>query len=425
MEKIQEFQHLYSSLNSLEWFFNETFLYRLLIKSFYINNIELIYLLRFFLQDIHKQLNNCPITNEKVYRGQLMMIDQIDFLNKSINEKFLHFNTFIIAKSNQNKVLESLQNTSNTNGLHKVLFEINSNQIGRQYKEYIIFPITTYFRIISIEFDKRIWNIKIIVYDSYCEMIENQRKNPFEFAHFIRHKGQLDKSEKLFYLLLKQYPSLNSFVYNGLGQISQDKGLYKNSLEFYFKSLDTILFEENRSHCLNNIGCAYDYLEKYEHAMKYYSKALTLMKNDLNQSICLNNIAITYAKNSQHQQAIQCFQQCLLIRKQYLSENNIHLGICYSNLALTQSFMAQFDCSFDNYNLALKCFSSNISPLFKAIVYQNIAKIFQEQKNFDQALKYYKNSEKFFLKFRSLDHPNLSHIKEQIIRLKQLSQTYF
>ncbi|CAF1570598.1 unnamed protein product, partial [Rotaria sordida] len=96
LENIREFEHLYSSLNALEWFFNETFLYRLLIKSLHIFNIEILFLLRFFLQDIDQQLRNCTIVSERVYRGQLMTIDQIDFIQQSINDKYFRFNLFII-----------------------------------------------------------------------------------------------------------------------------------------------------------------------------------------------------------------------------------------------------------------------------------------------------------------------------------------
>ncbi|CAF1574241.1 unnamed protein product, partial [Rotaria sordida] len=172
------------------------------------------------------------------------------------------FNSFIIAHRNPEQVFKSLQNSSNTNDLHRVLFDIDSNQIGKQYKQYIIFPITTYFRIVSIHFEQRIWIVKIIVFNSN-KSIEKKDKNPFQLAHLLRHIGQLDQSEKLFYLLLNQYPLLNSQSYDGLGRIAQDKGLYDVSLNFYLKSLEIVPFK-NRAHCLNNIGCAYDYLEQYD-----------------------------------------------------------------------------------------------------------------------------------------------------------------
>ncbi|CAF3642413.1 unnamed protein product, partial [Rotaria sp. Silwood2] len=89
-----------------------------------------------------------------------MTIDQINLINQSINDKYLRFNSFIIANRNEEQVYKSLKYCSNINNLHRVLFDIDSNQIGKQYKEYIIFPITIYFRIISVHFDKQILIVK-------------------------------------------------------------------------------------------------------------------------------------------------------------------------------------------------------------------------------------------------------------------------
>ncbi|CAF3984169.1 unnamed protein product [Rotaria sordida] len=422
LENIREFEHLYSSLNALEWFFNETFLYRLLIKSLHIFNIEILFLLRFFLQDIDQQLRNCTIVSERVYRGQLMTIDQIDFIQQSINDKYFRFNSFIIAHRNPEQVFKSLQNSSNTNDLHRVLFDIDSNQIGKQYKQYIIFPITTYFRIVSIHFEQRIWIVKIIVFNSN-KSIEKKDKNPFQLAHLLRHIGQLDQSEKLFYLLLNQYPLLNSQSYDGLGRIAQDKGLYDVSLNFYLKSLEIVPFK-NRAHCLNNIGCAYDYLEQYDNALQYYSEALSLMKDDINQAMCLSNMGITYAKNDNYQQALGCFEQSLSIRDKTLSKNHPDIGISHTNLGVAYSSIGEFDIALNHFNLALKSFSSNNSDIYRAIVYQNMAKIFQEKNQFDQALKFYKNAENIFRLCRPIDHPNLLHVQQQINQLKQQQQQY-
>ncbi|CAF3462047.1 unnamed protein product, partial [Rotaria sp. Silwood2] len=104
IENIREFEHLYSSSNYLDWFINQTFLYRLLIKSLQIFNIEIIFLLRFFLQDIYQQLTYCSTVYERVYHGQLMTIDQINLINQSINDKYLRFNSFIIANRNEEQV---------------------------------------------------------------------------------------------------------------------------------------------------------------------------------------------------------------------------------------------------------------------------------------------------------------------------------
>jgi len=352
-----------------------------------------------------------------------MTIDQIEFLNQCTEETIVRFNSFIIADPNQERVLNSLQNSPNTNGLHRVLFEIDVNQIGKIYKQHIIFPITTHFRIVSTRFEKRIWIVKINVFN-LNESIQKKHKHPIELAHLLREIGQFDQSEKLFYILLNQYPSLNTQCFDGLGRIAQDKGLYEISLHFYIKSLETVSLK-NRAHCLNDIGCAYDYLEQYEQALQYYSQALKIMKNENHQAMCLNNIGITYAKNGQYDKAIEYFQESLSKRKKCLSENHTDIGISHTNLGVIYSSLGQLDNAIEYFHFALKSFQLNKSNIFKAIVYQNMAQIFQEKNQLNKALQLYQDAQDIFRQFRPFDHPNNIHIHQQIQQLKQQKRLTF
>jgi tetratricopeptide (TPR) repeat protein len=245
-----------------------------------------------------------------------------------------------------------------------------------------------------------------------------KKKSPIELADYLREIGLYQESENLFYLLLNHYPCLSALSYDGLGRIAQDKGLYETSLHFYMKSLQI----QKRSFTLNNIGCAHYYLEQYEDALQFYSQSLTLMKNELNQSICINNIGITYAKNNQYKEALQCFQNCLQIRKKYLSETHPQIGICYTNIGVIQASVGQFDLALQSYNIALKTFSSNQFNIHRSIIYQNMAKIFQEKNQFDRSISFYQDALNILQQFH---HPNINLIKQQIQHLKQINQFVF
>ncbi|UJR24711.1 hypothetical protein I4U23_006085 [Adineta vaga] len=420
MNNINDFEHLYIPSNALDYFFNETFLYRLLMKSLHTFNIKLLYLLRFFLQDIDRQLQIQSKINGKIYRGQLMTTIQVEFLTQIIEKQFIRFNTLFIGNLNQEQVRQSLQKSYVENNLQKVLFEIEDKyQIGRQYKQYCIFPITTTFRITSVQLEQRIWIVQITVCNNSNQFRSKKERTPLDLAHYLRETNQLNHSEKLYELFLTQYPSLKAECYDGLGRIAQDKGHYDVSLSFYLKSLQTISLKK-RSNCLNNIACAYDYLGQYEEAIQFYSEALSLMKTDLEQSMCLNNMGITYANDNQFEQAFKCFQRSLTLRKPILVENHPDTGICHTNLGVVYATLAQFDYALENYNLALKAFASNkFYDISRAIVYQNIAQIHQQNNQIDQALKLYQNAHTIFQKFRPIDHPNLLYIQQQIDQIKK------
>jgi hypothetical protein len=145
--------------------------------------------------------------------------------NLLINQNFFRFNSFLVAHQNFEEVKKSLENSPNTNGLHRVLFQINLNQIGKEYLQHIIFPISTHFRINSVRFERRIWIVTITVYNSN----EQTNLTSIQLAHLRRDRGQFDQAEKLFNRLLLQGSSLNTECYDGLGRIAQDKGLYRIS----------------------------------------------------------------------------------------------------------------------------------------------------------------------------------------------------
>ena len=98
---INEFEKNYSPNRSIWWYTRQSFLYRLLNKALRVQNIDLIYLFRFFIRDIQKQLekNKCTSTI-RVYRGQLMSKDEIEILKNSIGE-FISINSFFSTSLNR------------------------------------------------------------------------------------------------------------------------------------------------------------------------------------------------------------------------------------------------------------------------------------------------------------------------------------
>ena len=87
---LKEFEQNYSSSRSLWWYTRQSFLYRQLNKALRIQNIDLLFLFRFFIRDIQQQLekNKCssPI---HVYRGQLMSKDAVEVLETIF--RLIHF----------------------------------------------------------------------------------------------------------------------------------------------------------------------------------------------------------------------------------------------------------------------------------------------------------------------------------------------
>jgi hypothetical protein len=87
---LREFEENYSQKNALWWYTRESFLYRMLNKALRVQNIDVLFLFRFFIRDIHRSLerNQCqsPI---HAYRGQVLSSEELNNLRNQLVNLFL------------------------------------------------------------------------------------------------------------------------------------------------------------------------------------------------------------------------------------------------------------------------------------------------------------------------------------------------
>jgi len=75
---LNEFEQTYSPDKALWWYTRESFLCRLLNKALRMQNINLLFLFRFFIRDIQRQLGQYQCSSSiRVYRGQLMSNEEL------------------------------------------------------------------------------------------------------------------------------------------------------------------------------------------------------------------------------------------------------------------------------------------------------------------------------------------------------------
>ncbi|CAF4691318.1 unnamed protein product [Rotaria sp. Silwood2] len=99
---IEEFQQSYSPDRALWWYTRDSFLYRLLNKALRVQNTDIIFLFRFFIRDIERQLEQYKCTAPiRVYRGQLMPNEELKILKDSIGY-FISMNSFLSTSINRN-----------------------------------------------------------------------------------------------------------------------------------------------------------------------------------------------------------------------------------------------------------------------------------------------------------------------------------
>ncbi|CAF1429516.1 unnamed protein product [Adineta steineri] len=124
---VKEFQTNYLPEKSIWWYTRESFLYRILNKALRTQNIDLLYLFRFFINDIEQQLEENKCKNPvRVYRSQLMSKDEVRILKISIG-KIISINSFLSTSSNAERARCFFSCVDLSDDYEKVFFQINAD----------------------------------------------------------------------------------------------------------------------------------------------------------------------------------------------------------------------------------------------------------------------------------------------------------
>lgn len=110
LKRIDEFDQTYDASKALKWYSSDSFVYRLLNKAIRMGNIDLLFECRFFILDLHRQLEYLHkqytelIRSNKhnqliVYHGQQMTSDDFAKLKTNVG-KLISINSFLSTSIN-------------------------------------------------------------------------------------------------------------------------------------------------------------------------------------------------------------------------------------------------------------------------------------------------------------------------------------
>ncbi|CAF4658745.1 unnamed protein product, partial [Rotaria sp. Silwood2] len=194
LDNIELFRQNYrGQQQSIQWYTNECFLYKLLNRALRTADFDILYSIRFFIIDlcfeIEKETKN--INNQEsliVYHAQIMSIEEIEKLKKYIG-CLISINSFLSTSRNKNLLLTIFQENFSTyiNVLFEIhidlsietiiLTDISSLSSISQDKEFL-FNRNSLLKIDSIEYDSinNLWNIKLIASNNEKKCIHKYLK---------------------------------------------------------------------------------------------------------------------------------------------------------------------------------------------------------------------------------------------------------
>jgi len=291
LKNIDIFERTYQPSDAIEWYTkSSSFISRLINKALRTEDIDLLYLFRFFIIDLSVQLKNTvssypPPDKDTpfciyLYRGLKLTIDELKKLEENIGN-LISTNGFLSTSRNRQVALFFATN---------VLFEIETN-IGLQGKmwydiaqrskvpdeEEVIFDIGATFRIESISYDSE-RNLKVV----HLKTTENidtasylQGSNAEIFlGQLYYYMGNYEKSKRYLNVLLEHLK--NDYHLNNISALTD----FVKLKQTYDIGIQNRIDEHLLDHVstLSVIAGAYEKNGNYEKAIETMKRALSLLE---------------------------------------------------------------------------------------------------------------------------------------------------
>ncbi|UJR31822.1 hypothetical protein I4U23_019299 [Adineta vaga] len=457
LSNINDFERTYLPNRAIWWYTRPSFLYRLLNKALRVQNIDLLYLFRFFIRDLYRQLLKYQLsTLIRVYRGQLMIKDELKILKDSIG-KYISINSFFSTSLNRDLALVF---SPEDNQYERVLFEIDADPSINYDKPFadissfsnfpneseVLFMSGSIFRVMNVSYDNndRLWAIHLILSSGndhdlkpIFEHMRNQHSHEtvdlLLFGHVLRDMGKYEEAENYYRRVLNQL-SIDSQelsrCYHALGIIRYEKGDYESSLQCHKRALKLKL-RSLKSNDLdlaisyNSMGTIYEKKKDYSRALQSFLKSLTILQDAYGNdhpkvAICLNNIAGIYQTEKKYAEALKYNQNALNIRKNHLPVDHPDLGASYSNIGIIYRCLGQYKSAIKHHNQSLKIHQKSLPPQHPLIAstLNNVGLVYEDEGEYHEALGYYEKAALIYRHALPVTHPNIIKTEQFIQRVQ-------
>lgn len=463
---LNQFKRSYSSERALLWYTKESFLYDVLNKALRIHNIDLLFLFRFFICDIHEQLKRLQCMNRmRLYRGQLISTEELGALKKSVGQH-ISMNSFLSTSTTRDVALFFLGTPRVSDGLQQILFEIDADSQVDDAKPFaditfqshfpaekeVLMMVGSIFLLESIhEESKENGEILHIIQMKLCsdnndttklmyKMLKSElcidgmgETTLLDFGKVLIDMGKFNEAEKYFHRLLCSLPNSHLNVadcYHGLGQIDTRKGKYESSLEWLQKALqirvENLSFNHDdiaSSH--NCIGISFEGKGEYTAALDSYGKALAIWRNldkdHPRTAWCLNNMGVVYQKQKKFIESLEYQQKSLSIEEKILPVNHPHIAASLHNIGDVYCSLDEYETALEYYERALTIFQRSRPNDHPDIAYTlgSIGLLYENTNELDKSLDYFQKSMNVYQEIIPETHPYRMKIQQSLQRVTE------
>ncbi|CAF1324699.1 unnamed protein product [Rotaria sp. Silwood1] len=448
MKHIQEFEQNYRSEDAIRWYSKQSFIYKLINKALRIEDIDFLYIFRFFIGDLSQNLQHehkkILLSEEKilnVYRGVKLNKQEFNKLKEN-QGKLISTNGYLSTSRRMSSALSFAVKPTTRTDFIPVLFHIQFDieQVDKniifadihQLSEYpdeeeILFDLNACFQIESIEEDESLQIVKMNLSNegqkitkNFIELTKQETEElsvSIVFGRLLCDIGKYDKSQKYFQQLLNDsHDEDRAWIEFNIGRALHYKDKFNEAREYYDRAHDRMMKTEpprvkDTAKVLNNVGNLLYRQGKYNEALDYHQRALEIREKyypvghaDVAHS--LNNIALIFDHKGKCDEALQYHQRALKIREEFYPYGHPDVAVSLDNIGLIFDNQGKYDEALDYYRRALKIreqfYPSGHVDLAKSLY--NIGKALYRKEKYDEALDYYQRALKIRKKFYSSDH---------------------
>jgi tetratricopeptide (TPR) repeat protein len=376
---------------------------------------------RFFITDIAKQIKhgyeefirtNGNRNIIRVYRGQLISIDELELMKNNIGE-FLSMNSFLSTSRNRLTAIEFARISRRRDTMQAIMFEIEINPRLRskafadvnktsyfQDEDEVLIMLGALFRIEKVFEDPedQLWIARVTL----------ASEDDFHLKEIFTHmKGKIGDDTNL--------DSLGKLLLR-MDENEKARKCYRRMLEETQLAVGDAQLGLGWA-CLRCDACD-ESLEHFEESLQIRQRILG--ENHASVGESYGFLGETYRRKHQYEQALIHLTQAMTIQENTLPKDSLDLAATYDMMANTYTTTEEYNLALDYYNRALKIRQAKLPsdhPQIAAI-YNNIGWLHECEEDYTKALDCYRKSLEISRKTLPPTHHHVTGAENNIRRLK-------
>lgn len=376
LKLIDEFEQNYRSRDALRYYSKDSFIYRLINKALRTEDIDLLYVFRFFIGDLsrslekeHKKLLSSKIEILDVYRGLKLDKEEYETLKQN-HGKLISTNGYLSTSLNESQAKAFAKKPTKRTDIVPVLFHIQCNikEIDKSIafadisgfspypdEKEVLFDLNACFLIESIdETDESliIINMKLSneghrITKDYLELTRQATEEfsvPIVFGRLLCNLGEYDNSQKYFEQLLLESPYEDrAWIEFHIGRAYYFKGEWDEAREYYDRAYYRMMKSrpprlKDSAWVLNNLANVFYNQGNYNDALDHYKRALAIreryyLPNHVSIVDTISSIGRTLKKQEKYDEAIEYYQRALQIKEKFYSFDYVDIASTLNSLS--------------------------------------------------------------------------------------------